>query len=95
MNEQKTIVKEAAKDIQPMKSPVTIRITYYEGKATKRQRVRDLDNVIGGGNKFILDALKDMGIIIDDSADHVSQLFARGFKATGDPRIEIILESED
>lgn len=93
--EQEAIVMEAAKDLEPMEPPVAIYITYYEGKAAPRQRVRDLDNVLGGGNKFILDALVTMGIIPDDNAENVPRLYAKGYKATREPRIEITLESEE
>lgn len=94
--EQEAIVIEAAKaaGIKHAQSPVAVYITYYEGKAEKGQRVRDLDNVIGGGNKFILDALVSMGVLDDDSPNFVPRLYVRGFKATREPRIEITIESE-
>lgn len=93
--EQEAIVMAAADGIEPMASPVRIRITYYEGKTATRQRVRDLDNVLGGGNKFILDALTAMGVIADDDAQNVPRLTARGYMATGEPRIVVEMESED
>ena len=92
--EQEAIVKKAAEaaGIKPAKAPVEVHITYYEGKTSPRQRVRDLDNVVGGGNKFILDALVSMGIIENDDPEHVSGLFVKGFKATGEPRIVVAIE---
>lgn len=93
--EQEGIVKDAAQNLKPMRSPVIVSITYYEGKTAPRQRVRDLDNVTGGGNKFILDALVSMGIIQNDNPENVPRLYVSGFKATGEPRIEVTLESEE
>lgn len=94
--EQEAIVKAAAEDarIAPMQPPVKVTVTYYEGKAKPRQRMRDLDNVFGG-NKFILDALVSMEIIPNDDTKNVVRLSSHGFKATGEPRIEITLESEE
>lgn len=92
--EQEAIVMAAAEGMKPMQPPVKVTVTYYEGKAKPRQRMRDLDNVFGG-NKFILDALVSMGIIPNDDTKNVVRLSSHGFKATGEPRIEIILESEE
>lgn len=95
--EQESIVAEAAKaaGIRPMQAPVSVHITYYEGKAKPRQRMRDLDNVAGGGNKFVLDALVSMGLIPGDDSKNVPRLYVSGFRATGEPRIEVTLESEE
>lgn len=92
--DMEALVTEAAKEarIRPAKAPVEIHVTYYEGKTTPRSRVRDLDNVAGGGNKFILDALVSMGVIPDDSPANLPRLYVRGFKATGEPRIVVEIE---
>lgn len=90
--EQEAIVADAAKDLRPMRAPVEVEITYYEGKTKPRERVRDLDNVAGGGNKFILDALVSMGVLPNDDAKTVARLHTHGFKATGEPRIVVVLE---
>ena len=95
--EQEAIVREAAEaaGIVPAKCPVEVRVTYYEGKARPRQRVRDLDNVAGGGNKFIMDALVSMGVLGGDDAASIPRLYVKGFKATGEPRIVVeIIEIE-
>ena len=90
--EQEALVMEAAQGLRPMRAPVEVSITYYEGKTKPRERVRDLDNVAGGGNKFILDALVSMGVLPDDNAQTVVRLSSHGFKATGEPRIVVELE---
>lgn len=87
-------VKEAAARMAPMSAPVEVRVTYYEAKVHgTRQRVRDLDNVLGGGNKFILDALVSMGIIPNDDAASLPRIVAEGRLATGEPRIIVELEN--
>lgn len=95
--EQEAIVIQAAKaaGIKPMNPPVAVCVVYYEGKTAPREQVRDLDNVLGGGNKFILDALVELGVIPDDNTTNITKLSARGFKATGKPRIVVTLESEE
>lgn len=90
--EQEALVIEAAQDLRKMRAPVEVEITYYEGKTKPRERVRDLDNVAGGGNKFILDALVSMGVLPDDNAQTVVRLSSHGFNATGEPRIVVELE---
>lgn len=91
-NEEK--VKEAAARLVPMEAPVEVRITYYEAKAHgTRERVRDLDNVIGGGNKFILDALVSLGVLENDDARHIPRITAKGYLASGQPRIIVELEN--
>lgn len=85
-------VAEAAARLRPMRAPVEITITYYEGKTHgTRERVRDLDNVIGGGNKFILDALVGMGILPNDDHKTVTRITAKGYLATAAPRILVEL----
>ena len=92
--EQEAIVMAAASHLRPMQPPVEVGITYYEGKTRPREQVRDLDNVAGGGNKFILDALVSMGVIPDDDTENVPTLTVRGFRANpdmGGPRIVVEL----
>ena len=88
-------VAAAAAGLAPMQPPVEVRVTYYEGRTRPRERVRDLDNVAGGGNKFILDALVSMGVIPDDGPDTVPYLSVRGYRATGAPRIEVELRDKE
>lgn len=51
-----------AAGIQPVDPPVRILMEFHE-----RDRRRDPDNVIGGANKVILDALREGNMIADDS----------------------------
>lgn len=55
--------------LKPIQKPCEIYIEYYE--KTKR---RDCDNIMGGGNKFILDTLVEMQIIPNDSRKWVKQV---------------------
>ena len=92
--ENEARVKEAAARMVPMAPPVTVAITYYEAKAHgTRQQVRDLDNVLGGGNKFILDALVSMGILEGDDAARLPRFTAKGYLATNGPRIVVEMEN--
>ena len=64
--------------------PVIVCVTFYE--RTKR---RDCDNV-QAGVKFILDAMKDSGIIQDDSRKYVVQVLSLVRNADADgARVEI------
>ena len=91
--EQEAIVADAAKGLKPMEPPVEVRITYYEGRVKPRQRVRDLDNVAGAGNKFIMDALVSIGILPDDDAATVNRAVYKGFATSDNPRIVVTLEN--
>lgn len=94
--EQEAIVIGAAEaaGIVPMEPPIAVYITYFEAKV-KRKRMRDLDNVAGAGNKFIMDALVSMGIIPDDDAKTVPTAVYKGFAATCEPRIVVSLVNGD
>lgn len=54
--------------LRAVKEPIEIWITWQE-----RTRRRDVDNIEAGA-KFILDAMKNAGIIIDDSRKYVRQV---------------------
>lgn len=64
--------------------PVVVSVTYYEPNNR-----RDVDNITGGGNKVILDALVEMGVIIDDSRKWVKQVHPLVYTDRSNPRIEI------
>ena len=67
--------------------PLRIHFTWVE-----ENRRRDLDNVCGGGRKFILDTMVEMGKIPDDSRRHIhgfSDTFEYGKKA------KVILDIEE
>lgn len=61
-----------------------IDITYY-----CKNRRKDPDNIIGGGNKFVLDGLVKAGIIKDDGWRHVNSLNCRCRIDKDNPRVEI------
>lgn len=54
--------------LRAVKEPVEVLITWQE-----RTQKRDADNIEAGA-KFILDAMKNAGIIIDDSRKYVRQV---------------------
>ncbi len=58
----------ASKTLHKVKDPVVIKIRWHE--KTKR---RDVDN-IQSSQKFILDALVNKGVLIDDSRKYVTQI---------------------
>lgn len=60
-------------------------VKFYE-----KDHRRDEDNVIGGGCKLIFDALKEAGIIPDDSQKYI-HLNAEVFVDKANPRIEVTL----
>ena len=64
--------------IEPIVGPIDIHFTFQ----FKAKRNRDMDNFIGGA-KFIIDGLKDAGIIPDDNSDIVKSItvqFKKGSK---------------
>lgn len=69
--------------------PVEVRIWFYE-----QNRRRDIDNVYSGA-KFVLDALKESGVIQDDGQRYVGRLRYGFHIDTERPRIEVeIVESD-
>lgn len=70
--------------------PIAIRMVWIE----KNER-RDRDNVSSGGSKIILDAMKQLGTIIDDSRRWVKDIrhdTTQIDKAR--PRVEIYIQEE-
>lgn len=61
-----------------------IDITYY-----CKNRRKDPDNIIGGGNKFVLDGLVKAGVIPNDGWRHVNSLNCRCRLDKNNPRVEI------
>ena len=70
--------------IKPVKVPCTVYIHCFE--PNKR---RDRDNVKGGASKIILDALVNMGVLIDDSPKWVLDSIATVDYNKEKPRIEV------
>ena len=50
--------------------------------------------VEGNGHKIILDALVDLGVLIDDGRKYVAGFTDRFFTDKDDPRIEITIEEQ-
>ena len=77
-----------AQNIPPFKRPIVVRIKWIEKDAR-----RDRDNVSSGGTKILLDAMKQRGLIRDDSRRWVKDI--RHDTSVIDkqrPRIEIEIE---
>jgi Holliday junction resolvase RusA-like endonuclease len=69
-------IKQAkiAGNLTPKTEPIDIIVDYYE-----KDRKRDVDNILAGGNKFILDALVKYEILPNDSRKYVNQVYGRVF----------------
>lgn len=82
-----------AAGLKPMRPPVRVSFTWIEGMrpGRKRFRPRDRDN-ISSGRKFILDALKEQGIIRDDSFADVEIGGEKWMLNRNEPRIIVELE---
>lgn len=74
--------------VPAFKVPIILKIAWIE-----KNRRRDRDNVSSGGSKIILDAMKHLGIIIDDSRRWVHDI-QNGTTQIDKvrPRIEIWIE---
>ena len=74
--------------IKPAEGPVEIGVNYIEGKS-RNGKIRDVDNIAGGGDKVILDALKTCGIIPDDNPKHVRNVYHRFAFNAKNPHVEV------
>lgn len=81
--------KAARPRLVPCEKRVTVRLTCYE---QTRGRRRDEDNIIGGAQKIILDALQRLGVLQGDDPRWVQMGAARVEWVQGDPRIVVELE---
>lgn len=73
------------KNIPAYKVPVTIHIRFFEQNAR-----RDRDNVSSGGTKVILDTMKHLGVIVDDSRKWVLDVRHDTSKLDKEnPRVEV------
>ena len=77
-----------AAKLVPMEGPVEVGVTFIEGRP-RNGKMRDPDNIAGGGIKVILDALKECGIIADDNPRCVRNLFFRFAYNASNPHIEV------
>ena len=84
------IEAKSKKMLQPTCKPVIVKIDFYE--KTKR---RDVDNIIAGGSKVILDTLVKHQIIKDDSRKYVKQVHCDVYDATKDYVIVKLIEVEE
>lgn len=71
------------------KYPVKLEITWYEPNLK-----RDIDNITFAA-KFILDALVEKGILIDDSQKYVSEINHKVLVDKINPRIEVEIWTQD
>ncbi|PTM58360.1 hypothetical protein [Desmospora activa] len=81
-----SIVSAARRPSKPFER-VVVTLTYH----FPDKRRRDPDNYSG---KFIMDALVDMGFLIDDSFDHVELRHRKGESDKHNPRVIITIEEE-
>ena len=81
-----------AAKLVPMEGPVEVGVTFIEGRP-KNGKMRDPDNIAGGGIKVILDALKECGIIPDDNPRIVRNLFFRFAYNASNPHVEVEIMS--
>lgn len=84
------IEAKSKKMLQPTCKPVIVKIDFYE--KTKR---RDVDNIIAGGSKVILDTLVKHQIIKDDSRKYVKQVHCDVYDDTTDYVIVKLIEVEE
>lgn len=82
-------VARAAIGAQKVKK-ADIDIIYY-----CKNRRKDPDNIIGGGNKFVLDGLVKAGVIENDGWRHVNSLNCRCRLDKDNPRVEIRIREEE
>lgn len=68
----------------PTMKRIALNITWYE-----KDRRRDIDNITGGGSKFILDGLVLAGVIPDDNQKVVTDITHTVKVDKAEPRIEI------
>ena len=84
----KVVAAVIAAKLVPMEGPVEVGVTCIEGKP-RNGKMRDPDNIAGGGIKVILDALKECGIIADDNPRYVRNLFFRFAYNAKNPHVEV------
>lgn len=63
---------------------INLDVTYY-----CKNRRKDPDNIIGGGNKFVLDGLVTAGVIKNDGWRHVNDISCRCRLDRDNPRVVI------
>ena len=82
-----------AAGLRPMRCPVAVHITWVEGLRPGRSRFvpRDRDN-IAFARKYILDALREQGIIRDDSWDDVLDAGTSYMLNRNDPKSKVVIE---
>lgn len=86
--QEKVVAAILAAKLVPVEGPIEVGVTFVEGMA-RNGRMRDPDNISGGGIKVILDALKECGIIPDDNPRIVRNLFYRFAYNASNPHIEV------
>lgn len=79
--------------LKPFDGPVEVGITWVEG-TRKRRQLRDVDNIAFGA-KFILDALKELGIVKDDNPRIVRNVYHSYKFNSDDPHVEVAVMDYD
>jgi Holliday junction resolvase RusA-like endonuclease len=69
--------------------PVWVYVVYFE-----RDKRRDVDNIAAGGNKVLMDAMKNHGLITDDSPKYIEQVISIVQYDKCNPRIEVIISDQ-
>lgn len=84
----KNVMKQlVASNVPKFTVPIELQINWVEKDAR-----RDRDNVSGGGAKILLDAMKQLGLIVNDSRKWVSDIRHDTSKLDKlNPRVEIII----
>lgn len=78
-----------AAGIKPVTGLTTIKIQCFEPNSR-----RDMDNIISGASKVILDSLKNMGIIQGDGQKYVRYEPCTPVVDRKNPRVEIVITEE-
>lgn len=81
------IEAKSKKMLQPTCKPVIVKIDFYE-----KTKKRDVDNIIAGGSKVILDTLVKHQIIKDDSRKYVKQVHCDVYDSNRDYAIVTLCE---
>lgn len=77
----------SAKLKDKMLTPVRLHIDWYEPNVK-----RDIDNIMAA-NKFILDAMRTMGVIPNDGQRHIKGIYGEVLLDRKNPRIEVRIKN--
>ena len=80
--------------IRPVEGPIVLAFEFHE-KRQRNGRMRDHDNIRGGAVKVVLDAMKETGVIVDDSPKYVRNSYSWFAWNDPDPRIVVKITPYD